>query len=661
MKTLLFALVLLMLLYSSSVNGQCVGSITLSSQAEVNAFPSTHPCTEISAGNDQTGDLFISGSDITNVDSLHSLAKIGGSLIITLSGNLSNINGLNGLTSIGGKLEITNNPHLTNLDGLSSLDTIGYWYVSFESLVISNNAALVSVTGLKSLASVPGSMFIENNTSLPNLNGLEAINFIGLSGIRTGDLYINGNASLTNIDGLSSVHSIGGYYLSSVTISNNPLLLNVNGLSSLTTISGGYTGGLSIRNNASLTNVDGLSSLININNARRYITITDNPNLVRGCALYPILHNYEIVCPTTSQCIKSTITGNGAGFTKEEILANGPCRVVQVQPTALLITNVTAHSMHVSFTAASGTPSGYITLLRAFGSPYPDDAPVDGTVYHVGNTIGANTIVVSVGNQTCFDVASLIPNTKYYLDVFSYNSGYDYLTDNPLAGSQQTADETATPPADPIEQPTNLQFSDVTNTSMTVSFTAPSQAPGGYITLMKTFSSPYPEDVPVNGVNYQVGNVIGSSTIVVGLGSSTNLNIEYLMPSTEYFFDVYSYHIPESGGPQYVANPTEGNQTTASSSSTLAERSAPFPNPFNEEITIPFTINGENASVEIVIYDQMGKQVASVVSQRFDAGSYEVKWNRADNQGTKVNQGLYFYHIKTSESNKSMHGTLVAK
>jgi FlgD Ig-like domain/Receptor L domain len=630
MKTPIF-IILFFTLHSFFARGQCTGPVTLTTQAEVDAFPISHPCTEI------IGDLSVSGSsDIVNLDSLYRLTKI------------------DGILTIG------DNTQLTNLDGLSALNTLGISQNGFTSIVITGNPALTDIKGLKSLSSLPGTLQIENNTSLPNLDGLESLTQIGSIAMRIVSLIINGNTALTNLDGLSSLHSVGGYYLGLVDIENNPSLTHVNGLSSLETITGGINAGLTFINNASLTNLDGLSSFARFTAAQGIIRIIDNITLTQGCTLYTVLNSSNI----PGSFVTVVISGNGAGFTSEEILAGGPCLgpIVGVQPSNLLITGTTTHSMNVSFTGASPAPQGYITLMRAFGSPYPDDKPVDGTVYQVGNVIGASTIVVGVGSQLSFSVTSLIPNTLYYLNVFSYYPGYDYVNINPLAGSQQTENETITLPPDPVVQPSDLLFSDVTSAEMTISFTAPVQTPTGYITLMKAFSSPFPQDVPVDGVTYRVGGIIGNSTIVVGLGTSTSLNIQYLMPGLEYYFNVYAYHVPAVGGPDYLeAVPLEGSQRTTLTNSSLASQSAPFPNPFIDEITIPFSIEANDTFVQVDIYNAMGSKVADVVSQNFDQGFHEVKWNRADSQGNKVTQGLYRYSIKMSGSNQRMRGTLVAK
>ena len=110
----------------------CPGPVTLSSQAEVDAFD----CTEV------TSDLTIEGSDIVNLDSLASLTAVG-DLLILYSGVVTDLTGLGGLTSVGGDLYIEGNYALTSLKGLGGLTAVG------GDLGISNNNALTSLVGLR--------------------------------------------------------------------------------------------------------------------------------------------------------------------------------------------------------------------------------------------------------------------------------------------------------------------------------------------------------------------------------------------------------------------------------------------------------------------------------------------------------------------------------
>jgi len=354
------------------------------------------------------------------------------------------------------------------------------------------------------------------------------------------------------------------------------------------------------------------------------------------------------------------IIGNGVVISTEDIVEQGACPSSNpTQPTALIFSDVTDKTMKISFKASTQKPNGYITLMRAYGSPYPEDTPIDGTTYHVGNVLGSSTIVVGVGGDTSLNIMYLNSGTDYYFDVFSYSeheNGLNYLTTNPLEGSQRTAIE--------MVQPVDLTFSDVTSHSLTVSFTAPLQLPTGYITVMRAYGSPYPEDAPVDGTTYHVGNVLGSSTIVVGVGSETSLDIVYLGVSIDYYFDVFSYTSTADGYDYLTLNPLAGNQRTSSDLSIRSSqaRTTPFPNPFSEDITIPFTTTHENTFVQIVISDPMGQKIADVVNENFTLGYHEVRWNGMDNnQGNRVKQGLYMYLIKMSETDHILRGMLVAK
>jgi len=532
------------------------------------------------------GALTISNTGVANLDSLHSLTRVGKDLEISKNSNLTsltglslltyvgagggpysgahikynpkltNLDGLNKLVSIAGMLDISYNATLINLDGLSSLASLGSHFPDYLCLSIMNNAALTTLKGLRSLTTLPGPLFIENNASLPNLDGLESLTKI--SGYR-GSLTVQGNSALTNMDGLSALTLVSGQY-AFVNISNNSSLVNLNGLSSLKQINdGGPSGSLVIQNNASLADVDGLSSLTSIGSVEEYLTVVNNPNLTRSCGLYRVINGIscEYCRPHFS------ISGNGAGCTKDEILAGGPCctspgRCPQAEPTAqptnLTLAKVTDNSMTVSFSAAAGAPTGYITLMQAFCSPFPDDIPVDGTSYQVGGRIGYS-VVVGLGMETSLDIIYLNPGIDYYFDVFSYNKANgicDYLTVNPLAGSQRTASSGS--PSGPTDPYDNLPWDDAKEA-----------------------------------------------------------------------------------------------------------RTVPFPNPFSDNVTIPFTTKNQNVFVQIAVYDALGKKMADLVNQSVGPGYHEAKWERSDNLGNKVPQGMYSYSIQTDESDHRMGGKMIAK
>jgi hypothetical protein len=76
-----------------------------------------------------------------------------------------------------------------------------------------------------------------------------------------------------------------------------------------------------------------------------------------------------------------------------------------------------------------------------------------------------------------------------------------------------------------------------------------------------------------------------------------------------------------------------------------------FPNPFNPTTTIKFDIptslfsqKGEQRGfVTLKVYDVIGREIATLVNEQKEAGSYEVKFD-----ASKLSSGIYFYRITVS-------------
>ena len=127
----------------------CTGDETLTTQADIDGFD----CTEV------TGNLFIYGPDVTNLDGLSALTSVGGDVTISDNAALADLDGLSGLTSVGALLVISGNDALTRL-GLPKLMSVGY------ILYIADNDALTSCAELSRLLSrgeVGGPVTIEAN------------------------------------------------------------------------------------------------------------------------------------------------------------------------------------------------------------------------------------------------------------------------------------------------------------------------------------------------------------------------------------------------------------------------------------------------------------------------------------------------------------------
>ena len=291
----------------------CEGDITLSSQAEVDAFN----CSEV------TGILTISGGDITNVDALSKLKRVGMDLRILNNPLLTNIHGLSSLTSIKYNLEIEFNEALESLEGLDALKECKYLNIIGNSklknliglggiellwnVAIVDNENLESTQGLSSLKTIDDIFYVEGNPALVALNGFGSMSKLPFN------VTIRYNAHLTDIGFLSTLE-----FVELLKIQNNGALQNLDFLVSLSTAMD-----IEISGNPNLLNVDGLSNLIAVNNDFK---LFDNENLVSCCGIYPFIKAGGATANTI-------IENNGAGCTAADILANGPC----IQESTLIV------------------------------------------------------------------------------------------------------------------------------------------------------------------------------------------------------------------------------------------------------------------------------------------------------------------------------------
>ena len=73
-----------------------------------------------------------------------------------------------------------------------------------------------------------------------------------------------------------------------------------------------------------------------------------------------------------------------------------------------------------------------------------------------------------------------------------------------------------------------------------------------------------------------------------------------------------------------------------------------YPNPFNPNTTITFDLP-EVAVVSLVIYDINGRQIKTLTSSRYQAGSHQIQWDGRDDSGNAVASGIYVYRIEAGK------------
>ncbi|MBK9099652.1 MAG: T9SS type A sorting domain-containing protein [bacterium] len=72
-----------------------------------------------------------------------------------------------------------------------------------------------------------------------------------------------------------------------------------------------------------------------------------------------------------------------------------------------------------------------------------------------------------------------------------------------------------------------------------------------------------------------------------------------------------------------------------------------YPNPFNPTTRIEFTLPVAS-DVELVVYNLLGQEIVTLLSEQKPAGYHSVIWNANDSKGIKLSSGIYFYKLKAS-------------
>ena len=77
-----------------------------------------------------------------------------------------------------------------------------------------------------------------------------------------------------------------------------------------------------------------------------------------------------------------------------------------------------------------------------------------------------------------------------------------------------------------------------------------------------------------------------------------------------------------------------------------------YPNPFNPITKIEFSLPVAS-DVELVVYNILGQQIATLINEQRNAGNHSVIWDATDSFGKKLSSGIYLYSVKATGNNGS--------
>ncbi len=165
-------------------------------------------------------------------------------------------------------------------------------------------------------------------------------------------------------------------------------------------------------------------------------------------------------------------------------------------------------------------------------------------------------------------------------------------------------------------------------------------------------------------IKIEVRNTSATKTTFWNYFDGTLLNVSPIVDTlsarvTSGKYGLYSFQQDADGLPAYFDNivvktlaPTSVDEKGNLNLPEGFGLSQNYPNPFNPETRIAYQIP-VSGFVSLAIYDQLGKEIATLVSQNQAAGQHYVNWNGKDALGKIVPSGTYFYTLKSGNSTQS--------
>lgn len=200
------------------------------------------------------------------------------------------------------------------------------------------------------------------------------------------------------------------------------------------------------------------------------------------------------------------------------------------QPTALVLTASSTSQVNGSFTASPAADAYIVVRYPAGATPL---APVNGTTYPVGSTLGTG-LVVQANSSTAFSAGGLTGGTGYDFYVYAYNNtnciGPVYNITTPLTGTQAT--NTCSGPSGVIPVGPNETYKTLTAAlaalTSGVSGAVTLELQSNYTSTAETFPIVIASNACFNAANtLTIRPAAGANGLVIaslGLGAAIDLN-----------------------------------------------------------------------------------------------------------------------------------------
>ena len=135
----------------------------------------------------------------------------------------------------------------------------------------------------------------------------------------------------------------------------------------------------------------------------------------------------------------------------------------------------------------------------------------------------------------------------------------------------------------------------------------------------------------------------GTSWFPLPTGTTRKLN------AIDFYDERYGFVVGDSGTILFTSN---GGVTSVGEEPDIMPKEFSleqnYPNPFNPATEIQFVVK-ERGNVDLRIYDVLGREVKSLLSERMGVGTHKVMWDGRNRFGNLVSTGVYFYRLVVND------------
>ncbi len=338
---------------------------------------------------------------------------------------------------------------------------------------------------------------------------------------------------------------------------------------------------------------------------------------------------------------------NWSGVSNIAVTTTGAEQTAPGAIANLTVASVLPNSVSLTWTAPgddgmTGTASQYEVRYAIW--------PITNLNWHVAATAPSLPTPQVAGSSESFTVPGLLSGVTYYFAIKTADEVPNWSLLSNVVNSV-TADNIAPNPIADLEAAAGDNAGD-----LILSWTATGDdgMTGSCTQYLIAYST-----TEITAANWQTANVWASPPTPEASGNAQVFTLTDLEEATEYWVIVVAFD--EANNNSGISNITSGESgfefgTGADDDPTGIpddfELHQNYPNPFNPTTTISYSVP-EQSYVNISVFNILGQQVANLVDEDKNAGTYTVDWNGKSDYNMTVASGIYFYTIQTDSFRQS--------